>query len=287
MLNNSSFQPFALRIGSQLRHFEKPVVMGIFNLTPDSFFAGSRKTEKEILQAAEIMLSDGAEIIDIGGQSTRPGAARIAMEEEWQRVEEALRSISKTFPQCIISIDTFYSEIAKRAVENGAHMVNDVSAGKIDEKMYATVGALKVPYVLMHMQGEPQNMQDSPHYENIINELVYFFSSEIKKLSEFGVYDVLIDPGFGFGKLQEHNLEILRSLREFSILGMPLLAGMSRKKMIQRITETNVDHALNGTIAANTIALLNGASILRVHDVKAACDAVAVVKAYSVTSTLS
>lgn len=287
MLNNSSFRPFALRIGSELRHFEKPVVMGIFNLTPDSFFAGSRKSEKEILTAAETMLEEGAEIIDIGGQSTRPGAERIHSEEEWKRIENALIAIAKKFPQAIISIDTFYSEIAKRAVQNGAHIINDVSAGRIDQNMYATAGALKVPYVLMHMQGEPQNMQDAPHYENIINDLIYFFSGEIKKLSEHGVHDVLIDPGFGFGKSQEHNLEILRSLKEFSMLGMPLLAGMSRKKMIQRITETNVDNALNGTIAANTIALLNGASILRVHDVKAACDAVAVVKAYSVTSTLS
>lgn len=287
MLNNSRFLPFTLRIGSELKHFEKPSVMGIFNLTPDSFFSGSRLSESEILKSAEKMILEGASFLDIGGQSTRPGAERIDAELEWQRIEKAIPAIAKAFPEIIISVDTFYSEVAKRAVESGAHIINDVSAGSIDEKMFEVVGKLKVPYVLMHMQGEPQTMQNSPVYQHVINELIVFFSDYLKRLSAHGVHDVIIDPGFGFGKNLNHNLEILRNINEFAMLGAPLLIGMSRKKMIQRITETDVDHALNGTIAANTIALLHGASILRVHDVKAAADAIAIVEAYSETSTLS
>lgn len=287
MLNNSRFLPFTLRIGSELKQFEKPTVMGIFNLTPDSFFSGSRLNESEILKSAEKMILEGARFLDIGGQSTRPGAERIDPASEWKRIEKAIPAIAKAFPEVIISVDTFYSDVAKKAVESGAHIINDVSAGSIDNKMFEVVGQLKVPYVLMHMQGEPQTMQNSPVYQHVINELIVFFSDHLKRLSAHGVHDVIIDPGFGFGKNLNHNLEILRNINEFAMLGTPLLIGMSRKKMIQRITETDVDHALNGTIAANTIALLEGASILRVHDVKAAADAIAVVEAYSETSTLS
>lgn len=287
MLNNSFFTPFTLNISGYLKTFERPVIMGIFNLTPDSFFPGSRMNEKEILKTAEGMLEAGAEILDIGGQSTRPGAERISAEEEWSRIENTVVQISRSFPGAILSIDTFYSEVARRGVENGGHIINDVSAGKIDPEMYAAVARLKVPYVLMHMQGEPQHMQDSPHYDHLISDLILFFSGELHKLNAAGVHDVILDPGFGFGKLQSHNYEILRQWREFSILGCPVLAGMSRKKMIQRVTGTNAGDALNGTIAANTIALLNGASILRVHDVRAAAETRAIVGAYSVTSTLS
>lgn len=287
MLNNSRFLPFTLRIGSELKQFEKPTVMGIFNLTPDSFFSGSRLSDSEILKSAEKMISEGASFLDIGGQSARPGAGRIDPELEWKRIEKAIPAIAKAFPEIIISVDTFYSNVAKRAVESGAHVINDVSAGSIDDKMFEVVGKLKVPYVLMHMQGEPQTMQSSPVYQQVINELIVFFSHHLKRLSEYGVHDVILDPGFGFGKNLDHNLEILRNINEFAMLGTPILVGMSRKTMIQRITGTNVDNALNGTIAANTIALLHGASILRVHDVKAAADAIAVVEAYSETSTLS
>ena len=255
--------------------------MGIMNITPDSFFDGSRMGEAYILKAAEQMLKDGADILDIGGQSTRPGAERVDANEEWKRIETIIPQLHREFPHAILSIDTFYASVAKRAIENGAAIVNDVSAGSIDERMYQTVAELKVPYILMHMKGDPQTMQQQANYNDVIGDLILFFSEEIKKLRALGIADIIIDPGFGFAKLQEHNFEILRNLKELQLLNCPILVGMSRKKMIQRVTQTDVENALNGTIAANTIALLNGASMLRVHDVKAASDARAIVMEYS------
>jgi dihydropteroate synthase len=279
-LNKKSFVPFTIRIGGDLIRFEKPAIMGIMNLTPDSFFEGSRLGEGYVLKAAEQMLKDGAEILDIGGQSTRSGAERIDADTEWERVETILPLLKREFPQAIISIDTFHSSVARRAVEAGAAIINDVSAGNIDGQMYQTVAELKVPYILMHMKGDPQTMQQHASYDDVVGDLILFFSEEIKKLRALGIADIIIDPGFGFAKLQDHNFEILRNLSELQLLHCPILVGMSRKKMIQRVTQTDVENALNGTIAANTIALLNGASLLRVHDVKAASDARAIVMEY-------
>ena len=279
-MNKKSFDPFTLRIGGALKSFEQPAIMAIMNITPDSFFEGSRMGEAYILNAAEQMLNDGAQILDIGGQSTRPGAERVDAQTEWQRIEKVIGAVNKRFPEAIISVDTFYSSVAQNAVAEGAHIINDVSAGSIDDQMYTTVAALGVPYVLMHMKGDPQTMQSHAHYKDVLGELILFFSQEIKKLRALGVKDILVDPGFGFAKQQEHNFEILKNLNELSLLQCPILVGMSRKKMIQRVTQTDVENALNGTIAANTIALLNGAALLRVHDVKAASDARAIVMEY-------
>jgi dihydropteroate synthase len=279
-LNKKSFDPFTLRIGGALKSFEQPAIMAIMNITPDSFFEGSRMGEAYILNAAEQMLKDGAQILDIGGQSTRPGAERVDAQTEWERIEIVIGAVNKRFPEAIISVDTFYSSVAQNAVAEGAHIINDVSAGSIDDQMYTTVAALGVPYVLMHMKGDPQTMQSHAHYADVLGELILFFSQEIKKLRALGVKDILVDPGFGFAKQQEHNFEILKNLNELRLLQCPILVGMSRKKMIQRVTQTDVENALNGTIAANTIALLNGAALLRVHDVKAASDARAIVMEY-------
>jgi dihydropteroate synthase len=279
-LNKKSFEPFTLRIGGALKSFEQPAIMGIMNITPDSFFEGSRMDEAFILNAAEQMLKDGAQILDIGGQSTRPGAERVDAQTEWQRIEKVIGAINKRFPEAIISVDTFYSSVAKSAVAEGAQIINDVSAGSVDNGMYSTVASLGVPYVLMHMKGDPQTMQSQANYTDVLGELILFFSQEIKKLRALGVTDILVDPGFGFAKQQEHNFEILKNLNELRLLQCPILVGMSRKKMIQRVTQTDVENALNGTIAANTIALLNGAALLRVHDVKAASDARAIVMEY-------
>ena len=229
------------------------------------------------MERAGQMIAEGAQILDIGGQSTRPGAERISPDEEWARVESGLKAIRTAFPEILISIDTFYSSVAEKAIANGADLINDVSAGSIDPKMFETAAKLGVPYVLMHMQGDPQSMQKSPEYENVVQDIILFFSQKINELKKAGVKDIILDPGFGFGKTLEHNFTILNKLDEFSLLECPLLIGMSRKKMIQNATGSDAEHSLNGTVAANTIALLNGASILRVHDVKAAKDAISIV----------
>lgn len=273
-----AFSPFSLQVGGQLIHAEKPMIMGILNLTPDSFYTLSRTDDEAVLERAAQLISEGADILDLGGQSTRPGAERISADEEWARIGEALAAIRKAFPSTLISIDTFYSSVAEKAVQQGADLINDVSAGSIDPNMFATAGRLGVPYVLMHMQGDPQSMQKSPVYENVVQDILLFFSKKINELRNAGVKDILLDPGFGFGKTLEHNFTILRELDQFHLLGCPLLIGMSRKKMIQNVTNKDAENALNGTVAANTIALLNGASILRVHDVAAAKDAISIVQ---------
>ena len=276
MIKNE-FSPFTLQVGGKLISAEKPMIMGIVNLTPDSFYTVSRTSEKAIIERARLMISEGADILDLGGQSTRPGAERISAEEEWSRVELGLVAIRKAFPEILISIDTFYASVAEKSVRQGANIINDVSAGSIDPGMFETAGRLRVPYVLMHMQGEPQSMQNSPSYSNVVQDIIFFFSQKINELRKAGVKDILLDPGFGFGKTIDHNYSILSKLEEFKILECPLLIGMSRKKMIQSATGTDAENALSGTIAANTIALLNGASILRVHDVQAAKDAISIV----------
>ncbi len=267
-LNKNSFRPFTWNIKGQLRTFDKPLIMGILNVTPDSFYPGSRVSDLEVLNKAEAMLEEGADILDLGGQSTRPGATRISQEEEWMRVAKPVEMISKRFPQALISIDTFYSHVAKNAVEHGASIVNDISAGSLDPQMLKTVASLNVPYILMHMQGEPQTMQNSPEYSDVTGEVIHFLSERLDRLRQHGVNDIAIDPGFGFGKLQAHNITLLRELNTLQILDVPILVGLSRKKMTRDLGNVSMEEALAPSIAAHILALSEGASIIRVHDVK-------------------
>jgi dihydropteroate synthase len=249
--------------------------MGIINTTPDSFYPGSRAGDvHEILSRAEKMINEGAAILDVGGQSTRPKSERITVEEELQRVLPAIEAIHQNFPGQIISVDTFYSEVAKEAVNVGASIVNDVSAGTIDDALLPTVAGLKVPYVLMHMLGKPQTMQANPVYKNVTLEVFDFLNYKIAELVHLGIYDIILDVGFGFGKTAAHNFQLLRELSFFQQLNKPLMAGLSRKATIYKTLGITPAEALNGTTVMHTIALMNGASILRVHDVKEAMQAV-------------
>jgi len=271
---------FTLNCKGRLLVIDKPVVMGIINTTPDSFFAESRHSSTgPALETAESMLRDGATILDIGGQSTRPGSETASEEEELTRTIGVISAIHRQFPQAILSIDTYYARVAKEAVHAGASIVNDISAGALDKGMIGTVAALQVPYVLMHMQGNPQTMQQSPVYKDVTGEVLDFFICKIAELEKKGIKDIIVDPGFGFGKTHIHNFELLHHLQTFRILEKPLLAGLSRKGTIYRTLNTTADHALNGTTVVNTIALMNGAKILRVHDVKAAVEAITLVEA--------
>jgi dihydropteroate synthase len=266
---------FTLNCKGRLLVLDRPLVMGIINATPDSFFDGSRSRGiDQILSRAEQMLIDGADIIDIGGQSTRPGSEMIPSGEEIKRVVPAIEALAKKFPDAFISIDTFYSSVATAAVGAGATIVNDISAGSIDNDMIKTVAALKVPYILMHMKGTPQTMQQEAVYENLIREVLDFFIAKTYALNQAGIQDLIIDPGFGFAKTIEQNFALLKDLGVFKMLDKPILAGLSRKSTIYKTLDTTAAHALNGTTILNTIALQNGASILRVHDVKEAKEAV-------------
>jgi len=269
-------KPKYINVAGKLLDLSIPKVMGVINITPDSFYEGSRATEeKEILKAAAGIIEDGADIIDIGGYSSRPGAADVPPEEEKKRVLTAICLINKEFPEIIISIDTFRSEIAREAVsECGAHMINDISGGEADSNMFGVIQQLNVPYIIMHMQGMPENMQDNPVYSDVVADILVWFSSKIDRLQSAGVKDIIIDPGFGFGKTIRHNFEILHCLGDFSISGLPLLVGMSRKSMIWKTLGVSPEEALNGTTVLNTIALMKGADILRVHDVKEAVQVV-------------
>lgn len=252
--------------------------MGILNITPDSFHADSRiGSWTELVEKASQMLSEGADILDIGGQSTRPGATRIEESVELERVLPAIETLHKTFPEAILSIDTFYASLAEQAVRAGAAIINDISGGKMDSAMFETAGRLHVPYVLTHIQGEPQTMQQQPYYEDVTGELTRYFSEKIRQLKDAGVHDIILDPGFGFGKTTQHNLQLLRELEQFTMFGFPILAGLSRKKTIQQILGVDAFGAQNGTVVAHTIALLHGASMLRVHDVKQAVESVKIV----------
>ena len=271
---------FELSFHGRSLSLEHPRVMGILNVTPDSFHDGSRVSSlQEIIDRAGNMLEQGADILDIGGQSTRPGATRISAAEELERVLPGLTAVRKHFPQSAISIDTFYADVAAESCRNGADIINDISGGTMDSGMFATAGALGLPYILTHIQGEPQTMQLQPAYEDATGEIVNYFTHNIQRLQANGVEQIVLDPGFGFGKLAAHNLQILRNLHVFSTLGYPVLAGLSRKKTLQTIIRADAAHALNITTAANTIALLHGASILRVHDVKEAVETVALYRA--------
>jgi dihydropteroate synthase len=270
---------FTLNCKGRMLVIDKPMVMGIINVTPDSFYAGSRAEEKDILNKAEQMLKDGADIIDIGGQSTRPGSERISKEEELKRVIDPVRKIRNKFPQSFISVDTYYAEVAKQAVDAGADFVNDISAGKMDKDMISTIASLKVPYVLMHMKGTPDQMQKDPAYKDVTKELLDFFIQETDIFKKAGIYDVIIDPGFGFGKTIEHNFELLRNLPVFKILERPILLGVSRKSTIFKTLGVSIEESLNGTTVLNTVGLMNGCNILRVHDVKEASQTVKLFKA--------
>lgn len=262
---------FTLNCKGHLLAINEPVVMGILNITPDSFYENSRLNNADsLLRKAEQMIADGATILDIGGQSTRPNSERVSEEEELKRVIPAIETIQKNFPGQIISVDTFYSRVAKEAVAAGASIINDVSAGTIDNELLFTVAQLNVPYVLMHMLGNPQTMQQAPEYKNVILEVFDFLSFKIKELHQLGIHDVIIDPGFGFGKTIAHNFELLRNLPVFRLLQLPLLLGISRKATIYKTLGITADESLNGTTALNTIGLMQGAHILRVHDVKEA-----------------
>lgn len=254
----------------------RPVVMGIINTTPDSFYQGSRKQSQEaVLEQAGKMLREGATILDIGGMSSRPGAEPVPEAEELARVLPAIEAIAKAHPEALISIDTWRASVARGAVAAGAHIVNDISAGRFDEQLYATVGELGVPYILMHMQGEPSTMQEAPTYEDVVEEVTDFFERELRKLQEAGVSDIVLDVGFGFGKSVAHNYRLLARMQEFeTVFGRQLLAGVSRKSMICKVLKVNPDRALNGTTALHMAALERGARILRVHDVREAVECV-------------
>ncbi|MBT7815730.1 MAG: dihydropteroate synthase [Polaribacter sp.] len=255
-----------------------PKVMGILNITPDSFFDGGKyKNESEILGQVEKMLFEGATFIDVGAYSSRPGAKHISEKQELQRIVPVIELLIKNFPEIIISIDTFRSAIARETIDAGAAIINDISGGKMDDNMFKTVANLRVPYILMHMLGTPQNMQLNPVYKDVIQEIISFFAEQIFKLHQLEINDIIIDVGFGFGKTISHNYEILKNLSLFKSLNAPILAGISRKSMLYKTLNISAKEALNATTSANTIALLNGANILRVHDVKEAMEAVKIV----------
>lgn len=249
--------------------------MGILNITPDSFFDGGKyKDEKSILEQVEKMLTEGATFIDVGAYSSRPSADAISAEEEVQRILPIVRLLLREFPEIIISIDTFRSTVAHGCLEAGAAMINDISAGKLDEQMLTTIAKFKVPYIMMHMKGTPQTMQKHTEYEDLIREVLFYFSERIAEARALGIHDIIVDPGFGFAKTLEQNYRLLRSLDLFQTFNIPLLAGLSRKSMIYKILDCEPQDALNGTTALNMLALTKGASILRVHDVKEAMECI-------------
>ena len=264
-----------------LLDFASPKVMGILNVTPDSFYDGSKyASEQAILDQVSKMLEEGATIIDVGGMSSRPGAETISVQAELDRVLPAIELINKNHPKALISIDTWRWEVAKEAVGRGASLVNDISMGLLDEEMWKNIASLNVPYILMHIQGNPQNMQEKPSYENVTLEIMDLLSAGITKLRGLGLKDIIIDPGFGFGKTIAQNYQLLRELAHFRILGCPLLIGVSRKSMIHKLLEILPGQALNGTTAVHMLSLINGANILRVHDVKPAMESIKIFKAY-------
>ncbi len=252
-----------------------PKVMGILNCTPNSFYDGGKfKSDSEFLSQTEKMLHEGASFIDVGAYSSKPNAEFVSEEEEISRIVPVINSILKKFPETIISVDTFRSQVAKNCIENGVAIINDISAGNLDENMMETVAQLRVPYIMMHMRGNPQTMQSLTNYENIVKEMLLYFSEKIAKARSLGINDLIVDPGFGFAKTLDQNFEVLQKLELFQMLDLPILAGVSRKSMIYKTLDTTSEKALNGTTVLNTIALTKGAKILRVHDVKEAVESV-------------
>ncbi len=260
-----------INIKGKLMDFSSPKIMGILNITPDSFYDGGMfDSNKKILKQVEKMLEDGADIIDIGGCSSKPGSKKVITDDEIKRVIPTIELIKSKFNEAIISVDTFRSEVAKKAVNSGASIVNDISAGELDSNMFNCVAELGIPYIMMHMQGSPQTMQNKPKYNNVVNDIITNLSKKIFRARELGIIDIVVDPGFGFGKTLEHNYQILNDLSFFKELDCPILVGISRKSMIYKILNNDPKNALNGTTCLNTVALSKGANILRVHDVKEA-----------------
>lgn len=276
---NSSL-PKYLNVNGRLLDLSTPQVMGILNVTPDSFYAGSRmETEAEISARIRQIRDQGASIIDVGAYSSRPNAEHISPEEEMRRLRTGLEILNKEYPDAIISVDTFRADVAEKCVrEYGVAIINDIAAGEMDCRMFETVARLGVPYIMMHMQGTPQNMQAQPHYDRLLKEIFLYFARKVQQLRDLGAKDIVIDPGFGFGKTLEHNYQLMAHLEEFRIFELPVLVGVSRKSMIYQLLDTTPAEALNGTVVLNTLALMKGADILRVHDVRQAVEAVKIVK---------
>lgn len=269
-MQNTAFSTnITLNIGGRLLEIRHPLLMGILNVTPDSFFDGGRYTDqKQILERVESLYRDGATFIDLGGYSSRPGAKDISTDDELGRVLPAIKSIVKHFPEVILSIDTFRSEVARAAVSEGVALVNDISGGSLDPKMIGTVAELGVPYIFMHMKGSPQTMNQMPNYDHMMKEIISYFHQKLASMREAGLKDIIIDPGFGFAKTREQNFHLLDHLDLLQMFGVPILAGLSRKSMVWKTLDVQPEEALNGTTVLNTIALMKGANILRVHDVK-------------------
>jgi len=275
-----------LNVRGRLIDLSEPKIMGILNVTPDSFYDGFKYTdETSIFKQVEKMVSEGADFIDTGGYSTRPGADDISEEEELSRVLPAIKIISKNFPAVVISIDTFRASVAQRAVDEGASIINDISGGDLDPKMFEAVASLQVPYLLMHMKGTPKTMVTEATYENLLKEILDYFHQKIFKLHRLGVKDIIIDPGFGFAKTVDQNFDLLNKLDRFEIFEKTIMVGLSRKSMIWRTLKTNPEGALNGTTTLNTIALMKGASILRVHDVREAKEVIQLVQPLRIVTT--
>lgn len=271
-----------INAGGKLIDLSVPKVMGIINITPDSFYAGSRSMDvSSALQQAEKMLNEGADMLDIGAYSSRPGADDILEQEETDRLLPAVEAIAKIYPDAILSVDTFRAKVAEAAIKAGAHIINDISGGQLDAEMFATVARLKVPYILMHMKGTPQNMNQLAKYDDIFIEVLDYFAERTYQLTQLGAHDVIIDPGFGFAKMPEHSYALMNRLQELAILQLPVLVGVSRKRMVYSVTGGTAEDALNATTALNTIALMKGACILRVHDVKEAVEAIKIFRAVS------
>lgn len=270
-----------INVNGSLLDLSVPCVMGILNITPDSFYAGSRmQTEAEITARAQQILDEGAGIIDIGAYSSRPNAENVSLHEEMERLRMGLEILRKTHPGAVISVDTFRADVARMCVEEyGVAIINDIAAGEMDADMFRTVAELNIPYIMMHMQGTPQDMQQHPHYDNLLEEVFLYFAQKVQRLRDLGMKDIILDPGFGFGKTVEHNYELLAHLEEFRIFELPLLVGVSRKSMIYRLLGNTPQDALNGTTVLDTICLLKGADILRVHDVREAVETVKIVEA--------
>lgn len=268
-------------INGHLFDIQFPCIMGILNITPDSFYSESRiQSSDDLLRKAEQMLTDGALILDLGAISTRPGSKAPTIQEELERLLPALKTIRKHFPDALISVDTFRSEVARAVALEGANIINDISGGTLDPSMFQTVAQLRLPYVLMHIKGTPETMQQNPEYDDVVIEVNYFFSKQLHKAHQAGIHDIIIDPGFGFGKTLEHNYQLLKHLKVFQMHNKPIMVGISRKSMIYKLLQTTPEDALFGTIASHTIALLNEAQLLRVHDVKAASHVITIVQKY-------
>ncbi|MBR3546201.1 MAG: dihydropteroate synthase [Bacteroidaceae bacterium] len=272
--------PYTLNIDGELLSLSEPQVMGILNVTPDSFYADSRKgTEAEVADRVTQILEEGGSMIDIGAYSSRPGADEVSPEEEMKRLVLGLKTIRRIAPQAIVSVDTFRSDIARMCVEEyGVQIINDISGGEMDQKMFQTVAELNVPYILTHMKGTPQTMQENATYDHLMAEMLQYFGGKVQELHGMGVKDIILDPGFGFAKTLDQNYELMNHLQDLKVLGLPLLVGVSRKSMIYRLLDSTAEESLNGTTVLNTLSLMKGANILRVHDVKACVETITIIK---------